>query len=140
MDEREGGVMKLKIELSEEQLQLLINALEVNFRFMMGQGSIVADLLSQCPDKSKFNDEKEWNKVFDRYLLTRDLAGKLLNDCSELMYGNRLLHEDTHRLSDMWSVLRHTKYNLQQNRDDWDVRGDKPFQMSDWELMKVEVE
>ena len=24
--------------------------------------------------------------------------------------------------------------------DDWDVRGNKPFQMSDWELMKVEVE
>lgn len=131
--------MKLKIELSEEQLQLLINALEVNFRFMMGQGNIVADLLSQCPDKSKFDDEA-WNRVFDRYLLTRDLAGKLLKDCSDMMYGSRTLPEDTHRLSDMWSVLRHTQYNLQQNRDDWDERGNKPFQMSDWDLMKVEVE
>ena len=131
--------MKLRIELSEEQLQLLINALEVNFRFMMGQGSIVADLLSQCPDKSKYKKEKVWNRVFDRYLLTRDLAGKLLNDCSEIMYGIKP-PEDTNRLSDMWSVLRHTQYNLQQSRDDWDVRGNKPFQMSDLELMKVEVE
>ena len=53
--------MTLKIELTEEQLQLLINALEVNFRFMMGQGNIVADLLSQCPDKSKFDDETAWD-------------------------------------------------------------------------------
>lgn len=132
--------MKLRIELTEVQLQLLINALEVNFRFMMGQGSIVADLLSQCPNKSKFEDEKEWNRVFDRYLLTRDLAEKLLNDCSQIMYGSGPLHEDAHRLSDMWSVLRHVQYNLQQNKDDWDVRSHSPFQMSDWDLMKVEVE
>ena len=130
--------MTLRIELSEEQLQLLINALEVNFRFMMGQGNIVADLLSQCPDKSKM-DKRAWDRAFDRYLLTRDFAGKLLNNCSEIMY-ERTLHEDTHRLSDMWSVLRHVQYNLQQNKDDWDVRGHSPFQISDWDLLKVEVE
>ena len=131
--------MKLKIELSEEQLQLLINALEVNFRFMMGQGSIVADLLLQLPDKSMFDDEEAWRRAFDRYLLKREMAEKLLKDCSDIMYGE-ILHDDTNRISDMWSVLRHTQYNLQQNRDYWDVRGNKPFQMSDWELMKVEVE
>ena len=131
--------MTLKIELTEEQLQLLINALEVNFRFMMGQGNIVADLLSQCPDKSKFDDETAWYRVFDKYLLTRDFAGTLLNHCSKTLY-ERTMHEDAHRLSDMWSVLRHTQYNLQQNKDDWDVRGNTPFQMSDWDLMKVEVQ
>ena len=131
--------MKLRIELTEEQLKLLINALEVNFRFMMGQGNIVADLLSQCPDKSKFDDERAWDMVFDRYLLTRDFAGVLLNNCSKTLY-ERTLHEDAHRLSDMWSVLRHTQYNLQQNKDDWDVRSHTPFKISDWDLMKVEVQ
>lgn len=131
--------MTLRIELSEEQLQLLINALEVNFRFMMGQGNIVADLLSQCPDKTKFDDERTWDRVFERYLLTRDFAGELLNSCSKALY-DRTLPEDTHRLSDMWSVLRHAQYNLQQNQDDLDVRAYTPFRMSDWDLMKVEVE
>ena len=131
--------MTLRIELSEEQLQLLINALEVSFRFMMGQGDIIADLLSQCPDKSKFDDERAWDRVFDRYLLTRDFAGGLLNNCSKVLYEGKS-HEDTHRLSDMWSVLRHIQYELQQNKDDWDVRSYTPFQMSDWDLMKVEVE
>lgn len=131
--------MKLRIELSEEQLQLLINALEVNFRFMMGQGDIVADLLSQCPDKSKFDDKRAWDRAFERYLLTRDFAGLLMKDCSKTLYGDTA-HEDMHRLSDIWSVLRHTKYNLQQHEDNWDVRGYKPFQMSDWDLIKVEVE
>lgn len=131
--------MTLRIELSEEQLQLLINALEVNFRFMMGQGDIVADLLSQCPDKSKFDDKKAWDRAFERYLLTRDFAGLLMKDCSKTLYGGEV-HEDTNRLSDMWSVLRHAKYNLEQHEDNWDVRGYKPFRMSDWDLMKVEVE
>lgn len=131
--------MTLRIELTEEQLQLLINALEVNFRFMMGQGNIVADLLSQCPDKSKFDDERAWDGVFDRYLLARDFAGVLLSNCSKILY-ERTLHEDAHRLSDMWSVLRHTQYNLQQNKYDWDVRSHTPFQMSDLDLMKVEVQ
>jgi hypothetical protein len=131
--------MTLRIELSEEQLQLLINALEVNFRFMMGQGDIVADLLSQCPDKSKFDDERAWDRVFERYLLSRAFAGMLLKDCSRTLYGE-VQHEDTHRLSDMWSVLRHAKYNLQQHKDYWDVRRYAPSQMSDWNLIKVEVE
>lgn len=131
--------MTLRIELSEEQLQLLINALEVNFRFIMGQGDIVADLLSQCPDKSKFDDEKAWDRAFDRYLLTRGFVGELLGSCSKALYDGTH-HEDTHRLSDMWSVLRHTQYNLQQNKDYCDVRSYSPFQLSDWDLMKVEVE
>lgn len=131
--------MTLKIELSEEQLQLLINALEVNFRFMMGQGDIVAELLSQLPSKAKFDDVNSWDMVFDRYLLTRDFAGMLLKDCSRALYDG-VTHEDTHRLSDMWSALRHAQYNLQQHKDDWDVRAHKPFQMSDWNMIEVEVE
>lgn len=132
--------MKLKIELSEEQLQLLINAIEVNFRIMMGQGDIAADLLSQCPDKSKFDDERKWNRAFDLFLLTRDFAGLLLKDVSRTLYKDTL-HENTHRLSDMWSVLRHAQYNIQHNEEDYhDERSYSPFQMSDWDLMKVEVE
>lgn len=108
--------MKLKIELSEEQLQLIINALEVNFRLMMGQGSIVADLLAQCPDKSKFDNEEDWARAFDRYLLARDFAGMMLNNCGTVLYENRNLPKDAHRLSDMWSVLRHTQYNLEKHK------------------------
>lgn len=131
--------MVIRIELSKEQLQLLINALEVNFRFMMGQSDIVADLLAQCPDKSKFDDEKAWNRAFERYLLTREIAGKILKSCSEMLYGTESLPEDAHRLSDMWSILRNAQYNARGTKDSWDVRSHDPIQLSDWDLMGVRL-
>lgn len=131
--------MKLKIELSEEQLQLLIDALEVNFRFMMRQGSVVSDLLAECPDKSKFDDERAWERAFDDYITRKDIAYKMLDCCAYTLYGNTN-PKSTHRLSDMWSALRHAQYEMQEHKDDWDVRSGEPFKMSDWEMMKVEVE
>lgn len=130
--------MKLKIELSEEQLQLLINALEINFRFMMRQGNIVADILTQIPNKNKFEDNDAWNRAFEYYLTARDFAGKELDLLSNFMYKGTL-PEDVHRLSDMWAVLRRLQYNLQPEKSDWDVRRLEPIQISDFELMKVEV-
>ena len=131
--------MTLKIELSEEQLQLIINALEMNFRIMMGQGSIVADLLAQCPDKTKFDNERSWDRAFERYLISRDFASSLMNCCAETLFYDERLPKDAHRLSDMWSALRHTQYSLQSNKSEWDVRSSKPFQMGDLDMIKVEV-
>lgn len=130
--------MKLKIELSEEQLQMIINALEVNFRIMMGQGDIAADLLAVIPDKDSFAYEQSWNRAFDQYLMSRDVTGMMLNNCAQILYGHSKLPENAHRLSDMWSVLRHVQYSMQPT-DEYDVRRWEPFQTSDWDLIKVEV-
>ena len=70
-----------------------------------------------------------------------DVDGKTVGKINKgFMVLCGITHEDTHRLSDMWSALRHAQYNLQQHKDDWDVRAHKPFQMSDWNMIEVEVE
>lgn len=130
--------MKLQIELSEEQLNLLINALEVNFRLMMNQGSIVADLLSILPDQEKFEAKEDWDRAFERYLVARDDASNVLNALSCILYGNsNHLPDEARRLSDMWSVLRNVQYQLHPHGG-YDVRS-APFQMSDLEMMKIKV-
>lgn len=134
--------MKLKIELTEEQLSLLIEALEVNFRMMLNQPSIVADLLCECPAKPKDCDEQKWREQFERYLQRRDDANHILNALCNVLYGEswKKVPIKTHRLSDMWSALRHLQWSLQENRSEWDVRAWSPIQMSDYPMINVEVE
>lgn len=131
--------MKLEIELSEEQLALMINALEVTFRIMMGQGSIVSNLLAECPVKSECKDKESWDNAFHMYLARRECAEYQINALSDTLYGAYgPLPEDAYRYSDMWSALRHLQYQLHPT-DHWDVRSSKSFQMSDYPMMKVEL-
>lgn len=131
--------MKLNIELNEDQLNLLISALEINFRIMMKQGNSVADLLAEYPDKSKCCDEGTWNMAFERYLTSRSDASNVLNALSGILYDNMAMPKDAHRLSDMWSALRHAQYNLHPHDDGYDVRSCPPIQLGDWPMIKVDI-
>lgn len=136
--------MKISVELSEEQLALLIKALEVNFRLMMpNQGSIAADLLMVCPSKDG-KTEEQWKNCFDAYINNREAATHVLNAAAAIMYGdinNRIEIKDCHRLSDMWSAFRHLQYKMHNVRFDvFDVRSREPFRMSDYEMIKVLLE
>ena len=132
--------MKIQIDLTEEQLDLMINALEVTFRIMMKQGSIVADLLAEMPFKKDFSGERQWERAFDRYLIERDVASKLMTSVADVLYGDytNRLPEDAHRYSDIWSALRHLQYELHPH-DGYDTRAYKPFALSDYPMMIVEL-
>lgn len=133
--------MKLQIELSEEQLALLINALEVNFRIMMEHGDNAADLLAELPDKEKFQNKADWDKAFEDYLVRRDNAAEVINALSRILYGKyqKSFPKNRDRLSDMWCVLRHAQYLLHQHDDGYDVRSWEPVQMSDYDMIKVDI-
>ncbi len=136
----EGQTIKIELELTEEQLSLMINALEVTFRIMMGQGNIVADLLAEYPAKSKISDKKRWEAAFSNYLTRKKCAEYQLYAMSKTLYGEyRELPEDTHRYSDMWSALRHLQYQIHPHDDGWDTRADEPFAMSDYPMMRVNL-
>lgn len=129
--------MKLEIELSKEQLQLLINAIEINFRFLMKQESIVTDLLavSAVPLKSGKTD-KEWEREFDDWLIRSKFAEKNIRVACETLY-KEYMGQDAHRLSDMWSALRHLQYEQDEEKHDWDVRSCEPMQLSDYPMISV---
>lgn len=130
--------MKIQIDLTEEQLQLMINALEVTFRIMMGQGEIVADLLAEMPRREKCGNH--WDKAFGDYLTRRECAEHQINAMSKTLYGEfGELVDDTHRYSDMWSALRHLQYNLHPHDDGYDTRASEPFAMSDYPMIKIKL-
>lgn len=130
--------MKIQIELTEEQLNLIINALEITFRTMMGQGFTVAILMSEIPRKADYDDEQIFKKNLDKCIMERDVAVKLINTLSSVLYGSDELPKNAHRYSDMWSALRHLQYQLHPH-DGYDTRKSEPFQMSDYPMMKVEL-
>lgn len=135
--------MKLEIELSEEQLKLIINALEVNFRLMMRQGNVVADLLSQIPDESKFDTDESYNRALHDYILRRNLSEQLLCLAANTLYdGSHVktwITDSAHKLSDMWSVLRNFQYKLHASGDESDVRSCDPIQLSELELIRAKI-
>lgn len=132
--------MKMQMEISEEQLSLIIKSLEVTFRTMMHQGSIVADLLAEMPLKRNYDNEEKWIKAFDEYLIRRECAKNILDSLSDVLYKDRTrVPDDCHRICDMWSAFRHSQYELHPHDDCFDIRAREPLQMSDYEMIKVDI-
>lgn len=130
--------MKIQIELTEEQLNLIINSLEITFRTMMGQGNIVADLLAEIPLKKNYEDDQRWYLAFNRYIIERNAASKVINALSAVLWDYGKLPADAHRYSDMWSAFRHLQYQLHPH-ERYDTRESEPFAMSDYPMIKVEL-
>lgn len=132
--------MKIEIELTEEQLALIIQALEIEFRFMMRQGMTVADQLAQdtFPNKDDYADKNKWNRAFEEYLIRRECAETQVNALHDTLYGRYRseLPKTARRLSDMWSAFRHLQWSRLDVKG-YDVRSGDPFQMSDWEMIKI---
>lgn len=133
--------MKIEIELSKEQLNLIIKSLEINFRLMMGQANIVADELAEIPVRKEGATDEQWGKEFAMYLERRNDAECVINALSNILYDRMSLPDDSRRMSDMWSALRHAQYLTEhhENNDLRDVRSYEPMQLSDWEMIEVKI-
>lgn len=126
--------MKLEVDISEDQLRLLINTIEAVFRFMMPyqSNSLVEFFALEQMDREHF---REW-------LANREKAEAFVKQLQNMLFDFTKEVPDTYRLADMWSVLRHAEWEYQhpnQKSDFWDVRSDKPIQQSDWGLMQIKV-
>lgn len=133
-----------KLTVSENQLRVMMIALEDYFRTRMGQFSDLADDLAFCGfDYSQPFDadrEKDFYARIDR----RD-------DCQDLMrqaHGKaqpRLLASDYYNKTpdmisaiDLWHVIKHHWWKENPNRKDWTVDAYPPHPESDEPLMIIE--
>lgn len=133
--------MKLTIECTEEQANLIVRSLEIAFRPLMNQWMDLAYWLaddSYTYDKSNPNNDK----LFDRHIQNRDILEGLLKTAGRINYGHKTTSSATARnISDMWSVLRHELYLANNGeKDSWDVRSREPIQIGEYPLIKCEVE
>lgn len=132
--------MKYKLELSEEQAEIIKIALEEYFRLRMNQTWDFVDDI--CFEDLKENHTKEeFNKCIENRDMFRDELKKLLNTVHPLQFRGGKFREQTiemRRAQDIWQVIRHRLWKDRHgDKDDWCVDAREPMPMTDELLPKM---
>lgn len=133
--------MKLTIECTEEQANLIVRSLELAFRPLMNQWDDLSRWLteSECTyDESSVEDKIK----FAKYMAKLESIREMLKAVGRINKPY-IVKEDSNAeiVADMWSVLRHELYKSQHKEDGLsDVRSYKPIQVGSIPLIKCEVE
>lgn len=132
--------MKLEVEMTQEQLNLLILSTEVYARALMNQPDLVADILAE--DRFFYNKEDPENdRRFQEWINCRDELTEKLRGALNTMFRNSYKSDTCQNLIDLWRVLRHLQYNISDNIDKslYDVRASEPYHGGTEPLMKIRI-
>ncbi|MBE5824235.1 MAG: hypothetical protein E7308_09210 [Butyrivibrio sp.] len=132
--------MKFEVEMSQEQLNLLILSTEVYARALMNQPDLVADILAE--DRFFYDKEDPENdKKFHEWIATRDEFTEKLRAALNIMFRDSYKSESCQNLIDIWRVLRHLQYNISDNIDKslYDVRASEPYHGGTEPIMRVRI-
>ena len=132
--------MRVEVELTEEQLNLLILSTEVYARALMNQPDLVADILAE--DRFFYDKEDPENdKRFHEWIAARDEFTEILRAALNTMFRDSYKSETCQNLIDIWRVLRHLQYIISDNMDKslYDVRAFEPYQGGTAPPFKVKV-
>ena len=132
--------MKLEVEMTQEQLNLLILSTEVYARALMNQPDLVADILAE--DRFFYDKEDTVNdKRFHEWIAARDEFTEKLRAALNTMFRDSYKSETCQNLIDIWRVLRHLQYNISDNMDKslYDVRAFEPYHGGTEPPIKVKV-
>ena len=132
--------MKLEVEMTQEQLNLLILSTEVYARALMNQPDLVADILAE--DRFFYDKEDPENdKRFHEWIAARDEFTEKLRAALNTMFRDSYKSETCQNLIDIWRVLRHLQYNISDNMDKslYDVRAFEPYHGGTEPPIKVKV-
>lgn len=130
---------KFILELSENQLRLIKDALEEYFRIRMNQWSDLAnDLASTGVDFSRENPDHD--KIFECFIEKRRCIECVLESVWKMLWGFQGAPRTPEQLiaQDIWQVIRYTLWNENHKPgdDDWCVDSRKPMNLSGEPLPK----
>lgn len=137
--------MKLEMEIKNQQLALIIDALEEYFRIRMGQAHIVADqfAMDTFPNRETFKDPHEFDKAFDRWIEKREHIQSVLQSAIDINYGSHIPSASSdicRNVSDIWCCIRHEQYVTEHSNDGlWDIRSAEPYQLGELPMPKVKI-
>ena len=132
--------MKLELEMTEEQLNLLILSTEVYGRILMNQPDMVADIIAE--DRFFYDEnDPENDRRFREWLKDRDEMTEKLRAALNVMFRDTYKSDTCQNLIDIWHVLRHLQYNISDNIDKnlYDVRSSEPLQGGTEPLLQIRV-
>lgn len=131
-----------RIELTEEQAEIIKIALEEYFRLRMNQTWDFADDICFNGFNYKNHTKEDFNERIERRDMFRDEFEKLLNTVHPLQFRGGKFREQTiemRRAQDVWQVIRHQLWNDRYgNKNDWCVDSRKPMSMTGEALPKME--
>ncbi len=132
--------MKLEVEMTQEQLDLLILSTEVYARALMNQPDLVADILAE--DRFFYDKEDPENdKRFHEWIAARDEFTEKLRAALNIMFRDSYKSATCRNLIDIWRVLRLLQYNISDSIDKslYDVRASEPYHGGTEPPIKVKV-
>lgn len=131
-----------RIELTEEQAEIIKIALEEYFRLRMNQTWDFADDICFDGFNYKNHTERDFNERIERRNMFRDELEKLLNKVHPLHFRGNKFREQTiemRRAQDIWQVIRHRLWKDRHgDNNDWCVDAREPMSMTDEPLPKME--
>lgn len=127
----------ISLQLNEQQLTYIQNALEEHFRLRMGQvniGELTDDLASQNVDLSKENPNHD--AEFDAYIQRRDIGLQILKQYMDVCLGpgtaRRQKTQEVIDEIDLWHTIRHFLWSIRSEDDKEKTKyctaADKPVQ------------
>lgn len=132
--------MKLEVQMTEKQLNLLILSTEVYGRILMNQPDLVADIIAE--DRFFYDkNDPENDRRFHEWIKDRDELTEKLRAALNVMFRDSYKSDTCRNLIDIWHVLRHLQYNISDNLDNnlYDVRSSEPYQGGTEPLMTARV-
>ena len=132
--------MKLEVEMTEEQLNLLILSTEIYGRILMNQPDLVADIIAEDRFFHDKNDPEN-DRRFHGWIKDRDEMTEKLRMALNVMFHDSYKSDTCRNLIDIWRVLRHLQYNISDNIDKslYDVRASEPYHGGTEPLMRVRI-
>lgn len=133
---------KYILELNENQIRIVKDALEEYFRIRMGQWRDLADsLASKNADLS--SDNPRHKEMLVRYIVERDAVEKVLKCAGDILWGTTYCNpksEDQLIAEDIWKVILHELWKDKQDRANWSVYSMEPFQESKEPLPEMRID
>lgn len=132
--------MKLEVDMTEEQLNLLILSTEIYGRILMNQPDLVADIIAE--DRFFYDkNDPENDRRFHEWIKDRDEMTEKLRVALNIMFRDSYKSDTCQNLIDIWHVLRHLQYNVSDDIDKnlYDVRASAPYQGGKEPLMQVRI-
>ena len=132
--------MRLEVEMTGEQLNLLILSTEVYGRILMNQPDLVADIIAE--DRFFYDkNDPENDRRFHEWIKDRDEMTEKLRVALNVMFRDSYKSDTCQNLIDIWHVFRHLQYNISDNinKNLYDVRASEPYQGGTEPLMKIRL-
>lgn len=130
---------KYKIELTETQCYVVMDALEEYFRINLNQWEDLSRRLgSMNVHISKDNPNRD--HIFDLYIQRKNIIQKILMAVGSIVWssGNVEQNDDSKIAQDIWAVIRHRLYIDGDEVDPWCTAATPVFQIGPEQLPNVE--